>query len=107
MDYFPQLVVGFVMIRSSLEKVEGFYWLAVLNEPSALPKLIGLLINSDDSFISCLGAETPQPAGFQQTPTTPNSPALPSLWTAEGGALSEGGRPAFGLQPSGQRQLAW
>lgn len=71
MDYFPQLVVGFVMILSGLEKVEGFYWHAVLNEPSASPKLIGLLINSDDLFISCLGAETPQPAEFQQTPNSP------------------------------------
>lgn len=71
MDYFPQLVVGFIMILSGLEKVQGFYWRAVLNEPSALPKLIGLLINSDDSFISCLGAETPQPAEFQQTPNSP------------------------------------
>lgn len=90
------------MILSGLEEVEGFYWHAVLNEPSAWPELIGLLINRDDSFISSLGAETPQQAQFQQTPSSPESPGISSRWAAEGGALSDGGCPAFGLQPSGQ-----
>lgn len=55
-----------------------------------LPKLIGLLINRDDSFISWPGAETPQPLEFQQTPNSPQPPGIFSLSAMEDSAMSEG-----------------
>lgn len=55
-----------------------------------LPKLIGLLINSDDSFTSCPGTETPHPPEFQQIPNSRKPLGISSSSAADGGAMSEG-----------------